>query len=116
MASHAPPRSQRTVLALSPEFLSHNVQIIRNARSGQAAFAGLAAGFLTLQGLHGFVFYLATSALLSVFLTLRFGRRHDTITQYLPSPSAIWTLDVLGNLVSYMLFWTLGFGLVYIYE
>ncbi|KAI8588204.1 Rab5-interacting protein-domain-containing protein [Geranomyces variabilis] len=94
--------------------LRTNMSTLQYARSSLAFVSGAAAGILGLHGwLHGFLFYLACSATLSVLLWLRAGCQPS---KFFPTADALWLNEVSGNAFSYLLFWTLAYGLVHVYD
>ena len=99
---------------LSALSVRNNTLTIQYARSSLAAIAGAAAGILGLQGLAGFLFYILASAIMSALLYLYSARLSPKT--YFARPATVWTAEVGGNLFSYVLFWTLAYGLVHIYD
>ncbi|KAH6572387.1 hypothetical protein BASA50_007045 [Batrachochytrium salamandrivorans] len=99
---------------LSGDCLKYNFKSIDYARSSLALFSGAAAGILGLQGLYGFLFYLVVS--LGMSLSYYFYTTGMKPAVYLPTSAQVWTQGVFTNLSSYVLFWTLAFGLVHVYE
>ncbi|KAJ3009374.1 ER membrane complex subunit 6 [Thoreauomyces humboldtii] len=105
-------------LTAQPRFsmyaLRTNAATIQYARSSLAFISGGAAGILGLHGyLHGFLFYLVASTLLSSLLFLRTGGKPS---KFFATPDALWVAEVSGNAFSFMLFWTLAYGLVHVYD
>ncbi|KAJ1567683.1 hypothetical protein HK405_005142 [Cladochytrium tenue] len=105
---------------ISTSALAHNHHQINYARSMLAGLAGGAAGILGLQGFSGFVFFAVASAALSGLLALRAG---SDPTKYFTGGAGItgaWSTvllgEVYGSLFSYVLFWTLAYGLVHVYD
>ncbi|KAI9017480.1 transmembrane protein 93-like protein [Gaertneriomyces semiglobifer] len=91
-----------------------NTQIVQYARSSLAFISGAAAGILGIEGwIGGFAFYLASSLLLSLLLWAKTGGNSK---KYFPRVEMLWTEEVTGNAFSYLLFWTLAYGLVHIYD
>ncbi len=111
----------------SAESMRHNAIVMNYSRSSLAAIAGSVAGILGLEGwVHGILFYLLVSSLLS-FCILIFQTRFkpqlyfisglaDGQPSFLAATWTVFTDQVFGNLFSYMLFWTLAYGLVHIYD
>ncbi|KAI9090512.1 hypothetical protein DFS34DRAFT_585064 [Phlyctochytrium arcticum] len=94
--------------------LRTNTITLQYARSSLAFISGAAAGILGLEGwLHGGLFYIFCSLLMSLVLWARTGFTPKT---YFPTVDAIWIQEVGGNAFSYLLFWTLAYGLVYVYD
>ncbi|KAJ3111833.1 ER membrane complex subunit 6 [Phlyctochytrium bullatum] len=79
-----------------------------------AAVAGAAAGILGFQGISGFLFYFAASALMSLALVALPAKFQPA--KYFPMWWMILTHEVFGSLFSYVLFWTLVYGLVHVYD
>jgi len=98
----------------SPEAFRHNAKVLLFIRSCASGAAGIAAGILGLQNYSGFIFYAVISLILGFILWL--GKTGANSKRYFISPLAIWTDEVGGNAVSFLLFWTLSYGLVHIYE
>ncbi|KAJ3128603.1 hypothetical protein HK098_004029 [Nowakowskiella sp. JEL0407] len=97
--------------AFNFEALKHNNQVIMYARGLLAALAGCAAGILGLEGLAGFIFYVISSLMLSGIWFALYPQK-----KYFASPTTVWIQEVGENLVSFLLFWTLAYGLVHIYD
>jgi hypothetical protein len=76
--------------------------------------AGIACGILGLESLSGFLFYALASALLSALL-VGLGTRGQPLAHF-PTPEPVWVGEVGENTFSFVLFWTLAYGLVHIYE
>ncbi|KAI8843665.1 transmembrane protein 93 [Chytridium lagenaria] len=98
----------------NPQAIQYNLRILTYTRSMLAAIAGAAAGILGLQGILGFLFYGVASLLLSGALVLLSAEM--TPAKFLPSWWMVATHEVGGSLFSYVLFWTLVFGLVHVYD
>jgi hypothetical protein len=110
--------------------IGHNVRIITYCRSTLAAVAGAAAGILGLQGLSGFFFYFIASAIMSAGLYVWTNFKPGKYFPGMGAPSGptgassgewmalvnVLTFEVFGSLFSYLLFWTLVYGLVHIYD
>ncbi len=87
------------------------LQTLSTLRSLTSSLFGVAAGTLGLESYLGFLFYLLgtlfVSALVHALLCGRDGRR------YFQSPVAeLWAGDVVGGLSSFVMTWTLFYGLV----
>ncbi|OAJ39935.1 hypothetical protein BDEG_23729 [Batrachochytrium dendrobatidis JEL423] len=65
MAQQGQPEVQQ-VPNMSIETVQYNFKVIDHTRSSLALFSGAAAGILGLQGLYGFLFYLAVSLFMSL--------------------------------------------------
>lgn len=94
-----------------PVLISRTVQIISNIRSLTASLFGVAAGILGLESYPGFLFYLLGTLLVStlIFFLLAEGMPSRHFQSQL---SELWTAEVFGGLSSFVLTWTLFYGLV----
>ncbi|CAB4374276.1 unnamed protein product [Rhizophagus irregularis] len=81
------PQNQASLYV--PENIVHNVKTITFIRSSMSAITGSAAGILGLTGYSGV---------------------------YFRNGSDVWTEGVFGGLFSYVLFWTLLYGIVHVYD
>lgn len=91
--------------------LTPNSQVLSNLRSLTASLFGVAAGILGLESYPGFMFYLFGTLVVSllVYFTLAEARP----TRYFQSQlSDLWGAELLGGLSSFVLTWTLFYGLV----
>ncbi|GAB7351491.1 hypothetical protein MBLNU459_g2140t3 [Dothideomycetes sp. NU459] len=101
-------------LARSPivqESVQHNAKTVSNIRSLTASLFGVAAGTLGLESFPGFLFYAVGSLVVSLLI---FALRADANPKgFFHSPmSELWMGDLFGGLMSFVLTWTLFFGLV----
>lgn len=101
-------------LALNPivqESVQHNARTVSNIRSLTASLFGVAAGTLGLESYPGFLFYLiGTGLVLVLILALRVNGKQDA---YFYKPvSDLWIGDMFGGLMSFVLTWTLFYGIV----
>ncbi|GAB7351489.1 hypothetical protein MBLNU459_g2140t1 [Dothideomycetes sp. NU459] len=100
-------------LARSPivqESVQHNAKTVSNIRSLTASLFGVAAGTLGLESFPGFLFYAVGSLVVSLLI---FALRADANPKgFFHSPmSELWMGDLFGGLMSFVLTWTLFFGL-----
>ncbi|KAF2674601.1 hypothetical protein BT63DRAFT_419895 [Microthyrium microscopicum] len=96
---------------LVPESVQHNVRVISNIRSLSASLIGAVAGTLGLESYPGFAFYLLgtviTSLLIYIFLA------EGNVKRYFFRPTAdLWMGDMFGSFMSFVLTWTLFYGMV----
>ena len=86
-------------------------QIISQIRSLTASLFGVAAGILGLESYPGFIFYLVGTLIVSglILVVLAEGRPARFFESQL---SGLWMKDVIGGLSSFVLTWTLFYGLV----
>jgi len=101
--------------ALHPENTQHNARSLNYVRSTLASIAGATAGVLGLTSYSGFMFYFLSSLFAAIVVNL-------CNTGLSPSKyfrQGFWetaSQGLIGNLMSYTLFWTLLYGLVHVYE
>lgn len=89
----------------------HNIQTISNIRSLTASLFGVASGILGLESYHGFLFYLVGSFVVSVLIYALLAERRPR--RYFSSPvQELWAGELVGGLSSFVLTWTLFYGLV----
>jgi ER membrane protein complex subunit 6 len=85
--------------------------VTSNIRSLSASLFGVAAGTLGLESYPGFAFYLVGTLIISVLLFT--FRTEGNPKRYFYSPIAdLWIGDVFGGAMSFVLTWTLFYGLV----
>lgn len=87
------------------------VQVITQLRSLTAALFGIACGILGLESYYGFAFYLFFTTFMSflIWALMCKGRQGD----YFQNPlSELWSGDLMGSALGFVLFWTAGYGIV----
>lgn len=91
--------------------LTNCLQTVSNIRSLTASLFGVAAGILGLESFPGFLFYALGSLVVSLLI---FSLRANVQAKsYFHSPiSELWIGDLFGGLMSFVLTWTLFYGLV----
>lgn len=99
------------IYPLVPENVLHNDRVLAYVRNMTSPIFGVVAGTLGLTSWAGFLFYALSSLLVSalVFGLLAHGRPREFV-------KPAWTLGtahVLSGISSYMLTWTLFYGLVH---
>ena len=99
---------------ISPENLGNNPQVVNYCRTFLSIIAGCVTGVLGFTGMYGFLCYLVLYATVSLALC---ARMKWDLNMYLPGTSVPnFLLEcVSGQGMSFMLFWTLSYGLVHIY-
>ncbi|EON62068.1 hypothetical protein W97_01287 [Coniosporium apollinis CBS 100218] len=101
-------------LAIHPivqESVQQNARTIANIRNLTASLFGVAAGTLGLESYPGFIFYLLGTLVVSVLILLL--RAEGKPKAYFYSPVQNLLLgEVFGGLSSFVLTWTLFYGLV----
>ncbi|KAK9477613.1 Rab5-interacting protein-domain-containing protein [Lipomyces japonicus] len=105
--------SQERQLAIhpyAPESLQSNAKALYQIRSVTSTVFGISAGILGLEAIYGFVFYFAGTILVSLlcFLLLTHGKPG----QFFLKSSDVWTRNAFTGLSSFVLTWTLFYGLV----
>ena len=102
---------ERTYLSI--QSLRHNMEVIDNCRTSLTLFAGGMTGVLGCTGLQGAAAFLLTYAFISAGLILKMrldvpGHTNMALPQF-----AFGEMGKYG--LSFILFWTLTYALVYIY-
>ncbi|KAK9451086.1 Rab5-interacting protein-domain-containing protein [Limtongia smithiae] len=95
---------------LSSESVTANTKAVYYIRSVTSTVFGIAAGILGLESYVGFLFYFAgtTTVSLLIFLLLAKGRP----SEYFTSANYVWTGNAMTGLSSFVLTWTLFYGLI----
>jgi hypothetical protein len=92
----------------------HNARQLQYIRSCFSAIAGSAAGILGLENVNGFLFYGASWLVLSILLVVtRTSKPHKF---FIHGYKEMVFDGALGGLLSYILFHTLCYGLVHLYQ
>ena len=94
----------------SVDKIAYNAKALNYCRVFVAIISGCAAGILGQTGLLGFLTFFITTFLLS--LTLYMKVKGDP-KPYFKDAQAIWTEGVVQSLMSYVLFWTLFYDIMY---
>ncbi|KAK9896026.1 DUF786-domain-containing protein [Cystobasidium minutum MCA 4210] len=101
--------------SLHPENMQHNARSLNYVRSSISIISGILAGVIGLTSYSGFVFYLLTSILAGLVVNVcntALRPKQYFKNGYLETA----TQGLAGNLMAYLLFWTLFYGLVHVYE
>ena len=85
-------------------------QTVSNIRALTASLFGVAAGTLGLESWPGFIFYFIGTAIVS-FLIQQLKAEGSPKDFFFRPLSDIWTGDMFGGLMSFVLTWTLFYGL-----
>lgn len=94
--------------------LTNNVQAIERIRSFMGIICGCCAGILGLTNSAGIAFFLLSHIFVSASI-LTIKMKFD-LKNFLRTPLFSFLLDGLQNcFMSYMLFWTLFYGLVFLF-
>ncbi|KAK4498892.1 hypothetical protein PRZ48_009402 [Zasmidium cellare] len=100
-------------LAIHPivqESVQHNARTVSNIRALTASLFGVAAGTLGLESLPGFIFYFTGTAIVSL-LIFSLKAEQDAKSYFFRPFSDLWAGDMFGGLMSFVLTWTLFYGL-----
>lgn len=100
--------------ALSPERVAANVRILSSARVVVALFAGCATGICGVHGWMGLLCFLLSQLLFAVLAHLH--ARPRGLASFLPNTSSalLWE-NLTQAAMTFVLFWTLLFDVVYVY-
>ncbi|KIW07630.1 uncharacterized protein PV09_01576 [Verruconis gallopava] len=93
------------------ESVQHNGRTVSNIRNLTASLFGVAAGTLGLESYPGFAFYLIGTLLVSALIF--FLRAESKPKRFFYRPFGdLWAGDLVSGLSSFVLTWTLFYGLV----
>lgn len=98
---------------LSMEALQGNMMKLDKARSFFSIIAGILAGVLYCTSYHGLIAYVVMSVLINGALLIKMG--FDTNGFTTQSFISFLSADMSKNAMSFILFWTLSYALVYLY-
>ncbi|GAA5831886.1 hypothetical protein JCM5353_008132 [Sporobolomyces roseus] len=115
----APPPSSQPLLSssLQPIYtpnLQHNQKSLYYVKSTTSCIAGATAGILGLTNFIGFAFFFISTITVGV----AFGalKCKGTSNKFFLGKAQVVTSGLAEGLFSYVLFWTLFYSLVYIYD
>ena len=105
-------------LQFSISSLKHNARSITFIRSSLSFITGICSGILGLTGYYGFLFYGIASIFMSLMIFLiKFKSDSNQVSKCFQGGfQDMFTAEVLGNSLSFVLFWTLSYGIVHIYD
>ncbi|ORX78678.1 hypothetical protein BCR32DRAFT_234868 [Anaeromyces robustus] len=95
------------------------VSMMENNQTAQAIrilaslFGGFAAGIMGLTGWSGIIFYGILSVVIFFFILLKAKFQY---TKYFNGIKDVLVGDLFSNFLCYVMFWTLGYALVHVYE
>ncbi|KAF2154664.1 hypothetical protein K461DRAFT_275810 [Myriangium duriaei CBS 260.36] len=93
------------------ESLQHNARVTSNIRALTASLFGVAAGTLGLESYPGFLFFIIGTIVVQVLVLLL--RAEGKQEKFFHSPiSEFWIGDAFSGFMSFVLTWTLFYGLV----
>jgi hypothetical protein len=102
--SHATTKHSRGIVSDIPD------QTVSNIRALTASLFGVAAGTLGLESLPGFFFYFIGTAVVSL-LVFSLKAKSDAGAYFFRPVGDFWIGDLFGGLMSFVLTWTLFYGL-----
>ncbi|KAF2146568.1 uncharacterized protein K452DRAFT_218221 [Aplosporella prunicola CBS 121167] len=102
---------QLQVAPIVQESVLHNARTLSNIRNLTASLFGVAAGTLGLESTPGFLFYVGGAVLVSLLMSLVRARGAPGKFFYRPL-AEFWMGDVVGAAMSFVLTWTLFYGLL----
>ena len=98
---------------IAPEFIHHNLKHVDVARTLLSIIAGIYAGILRCESLSGLICFIVLYTIIA--LSLAFKMKFD-VKMYTNSSFIVFAAgDLQKNGLSFILFWTLTYALVYIY-
>ncbi|EME38333.1 hypothetical protein DOTSEDRAFT_48585 [Dothistroma septosporum NZE10] len=95
---------------IQPESVQHNARTVSNIRALTASLFGVAAGTLGLESLPGFIFYFLGTAIVSSLIFSLKAEQNPKAYFFRPLGD-LWAGDMFGGLMSFVLTWTLFYGL-----
>ncbi|MCJ1306395.1 hypothetical protein MMC25_000037 [Agyrium rufum] len=101
----------RIINPIVPESVQHNARIVTQIRSLTASLFGIAAGTLGLESYFGFIFYILGTLFVSI-LIWSISAKGQPSRYFENQFSGLWSKDVITGLSSFVLTWTLFYGLV----
>ncbi|RKF57007.1 ER membrane protein complex subunit 6 [Erysiphe neolycopersici] len=116
------PERENQISPIVQDSVRHNTKTLTTLHNVTASLFGVGAGTLGLESFSGFIFYLLFSLLTSIFvyvfrvrpsnvLEASYHQKIDTTT-YFRSSRELWIDGLVDGLSSYILTWTLFYGLI----
>ncbi|GLD95566.1 hypothetical protein PINS_up004243 [Pythium insidiosum] len=105
---------EKDVEFFSVESMQHNEQLVDFCHTSMCVIAGSIAGVIGLTGLSGFALMVGAYVLTSLAL-LVFKLQMNVKAYFNLSVVSFIFHGLFGHLLSFILFWTLAYGLVHIY-
>jgi len=102
---------ERAINPIVPESVQHNAKIVTQIRSLTASLFGIAAGILGLESIHGFIFYIFGTIVVSELISSLLAKGKPG-AYFESTMSGLYLKDVFSGLSSFVLTWTLFYGLV----
>ncbi|EPY49841.1 ER membrane protein complex subunit 6 [Schizosaccharomyces cryophilus OY26] len=105
---------QKNIHPLVAENAAHNQRVVSFIRNMTLSVFGCSAGILGLTSYSGVLFYLFSYLFVSFLIyVIKMGSK---IGEYYQPASKFWYAKVFEGIPSFVLFWTLFYSLVYVYE
>ncbi|KAK9464269.1 Rab5-interacting protein-domain-containing protein [Lipomyces arxii] len=101
---------RQAIAPLSSDSLQHNTKTVYYIRSVTSTIFGVSAGILGLESYVGFLYYFALTAVVSFLCFVLLAKGNPS--EYFVKGKDIWTSNTLTGLSSFVLTWTLFYGLV----
>ncbi|EGF99524.1 uncharacterized protein MELLADRAFT_94286 [Melampsora larici-populina 98AG31] len=105
--------------SICPEILISNQKSIEFIKSMTSTISGSLCGILGLTNHLGFLFYLLTSFIVSsliwfsTFIKSKSSTSSNQSLTYFKSSYTLWTSSLIDNLFTFILWWTLFYGLIH---
>jgi hypothetical protein len=98
---------EKEIILINGDLLKENLRLLNNGRTLCSAVSGTVAGILGLTGWLFCLLYFGNSMLFSFcsYIYLRIIIKKSP-KEFLPSYSILWFHGVLGQLFSFILYWT----------
>ncbi|KAK7542859.1 Rab5-interacting protein-domain-containing protein [Phyllosticta citribraziliensis] len=100
-----------TTAPIVQESVQHNARVLSNIRNLTASLFGVAAGTVGLESYPGFLFYFFGSLLVSFLILVLKAKAQPNEYFYKPLGD-LWMGEMFGSLSSFVLTWTLFYGLL----
>ncbi|EPX71988.1 ER membrane protein complex subunit 6 [Schizosaccharomyces octosporus yFS286] len=92
----------------------HNERVVSFIRNMTLSVFGCSAGILGITSYHGILFYLFSYLFVSFLIyTMKMG---GNVREFYQPGLKFWYAKVIEGAPSFVLFWTLFYSLVYVYE
>eukprot|EP00930_Biecheleria_cincta_P070547 TRINITY_DN58186_c0_g1_i1.p1 TRINITY_DN58186_c0_g1~~TRINITY_DN58186_c0_g1_i1.p1 ORF type:complete len:134 (-),score=23.90 TRINITY_DN58186_c0_g1_i1:50-451(-) len=92
--------------------LQMNMRTMSNCRIFSGVMAGCIAGLLKIEGLAGVLVWIVVTLLHSVMIFTKMG---FSCTRYFPKSRDVFVSQLMGGMMSFILFWTLAYDIVHIF-
>ena len=105
---------EKKVAFFSLENMKHNEKVVEYVHTSMCVFAGCIAGITGMKGIQGFAFLTAVYVFTAVALwVVKLGM--NVSVYFNTSVVSFLVAGVMSQALSFILFWTLSYGLVHIY-